>query len=526
MAVNRQALLAERQRTGPGTVIAIPAPLGGWNARDSIDAMEPTDAITLNNWFPGFRNVSIRPGFAQHATGVGSGAVETITEYNFESTRHLIAAGGGSIYNATAASSATSLGSGFSEDRWQSCNFNGALGLVNGTDAPQVWDGSSLGAMTVSGSGLTVANLFACFAHQSRTYFLENSSQAFWYSDVNALGGALTEFPLGTIGALGGNLICAGSLNVEGGSDVWGGGGIGTDLAVFVTDAGQAVVYEGDDPGTLWRLVGVYNIGTPIDAQAIHKVGGDLIIGTNAGYVSLLSVLAAKKLTGGALASNKIIKAAVDAVDDYGANAGWSIQYYPKGHMLIINVPVSSTESVQHVMNTETLAWCRFTDINTLAWGRYSDQLYFGGASDGKVYLFDNGVTTDAGSDIVADGETAYTDLGARGALKQVVALRPVFEAAGTIDLSIAPQFDFKQAGLSSAQFTLTAPGVNWEADPTIWEQDEETWGSTDPESIVDQWFLTDGVGYSVGTRVRIAADDMVSWNSTTYRLRVGDGLV
>ena len=34
------------------TAIAIPAPVGGWNARDSLDAMPPTDAIKLVNWIP------------------------------------------------------------------------------------------------------------------------------------------------------------------------------------------------------------------------------------------------------------------------------------------------------------------------------------------------------------------------------------------------------------------------------------------------------------------------------------------
>ena len=40
--------------------------------------MPAQDAIVLENWFPESSKVSVRKGYASHATGVGSGNVETV----------------------------------------------------------------------------------------------------------------------------------------------------------------------------------------------------------------------------------------------------------------------------------------------------------------------------------------------------------------------------------------------------------------------------------------------------------------
>ena len=44
---------------------AVPAPVGGLNSRDSIDAMPPTDAIVMSNFFPSVEKVTLRDGFTQ-----------------------------------------------------------------------------------------------------------------------------------------------------------------------------------------------------------------------------------------------------------------------------------------------------------------------------------------------------------------------------------------------------------------------------------------------------------------------------
>ena len=58
--------------------VSIPAPVGGLNSRDSIDAMAPTDAIIMSNFFPTVEKVTLRDGFTQFCTGIGSGNVQTL----------------------------------------------------------------------------------------------------------------------------------------------------------------------------------------------------------------------------------------------------------------------------------------------------------------------------------------------------------------------------------------------------------------------------------------------------------------
>ena len=47
------------------TTTSVPAPIGGWNARDSQANMQPMDAVQLVNWFPTPTDVTMRKGWTQ-----------------------------------------------------------------------------------------------------------------------------------------------------------------------------------------------------------------------------------------------------------------------------------------------------------------------------------------------------------------------------------------------------------------------------------------------------------------------------
>jgi hypothetical protein len=503
------------------TTRSLPSPVGGLNTRDSVDVMEPQYAVVLDNWWPDGGRVHVRKGFDGHATGVGSGDVETIAEFNSAGTRKMLAAGGGSIYDATSGGAATSKASGFSENRWAWANFNGSMGLVNGTDAPQTYDGSTVGAMTVSGSGLTVADLTGVFVHQSRTYFWETDSQDFWYSSTNALGGTLTKFQLSRVGQFGGDLVCAGSWNIDGGSDTWGGGGIANQLAVFVMSSGQTIVYQGDDPGSQWDLVGVYKIGEPISRDAIMEIAGDLIIATNAGYVSMTRTVRDKEMMRDRQLSSAIGPSVRDDASDYGTNSGWQLIHYPGATMVLGNVPVSSTAFRQYAMNTETESWCRFLDIESRVWGVFNGDLYFGDGA-GNVRKFWAGYD-DNGTAIDADAQTAFSYFGDRGSVKRCAGLRPVIHGSGSATGGIVPQFDFGTSSVAVTEITISTTD-NWEDIDINWETWDTPWGdgTNVPGSF---WTSAEGVGYAVGARFRVASSDSFRWSTTTFNLEPGDGL-
>src|SRR5262245_14319989 len=138
-----------------GASKTLPAPYGGLNLRDDITALKPNEARVLTNWFPTSGQLSVRPGYSSHGTGVGSGEVKTLAAFVGFTASKLLAAGGGAIYDVTSAGAGTSKASGFSEDRWQTALYNDRLFWVNGADTPQSYDGSTVGNIAWAGAGLT-----------------------------------------------------------------------------------------------------------------------------------------------------------------------------------------------------------------------------------------------------------------------------------------------------------------------------------------------------------------------------------
>jgi hypothetical protein len=56
---------------------SIPAPTGGLNARDSLMAMSPDQAVVLQNLFPQRSGVQLRLGWRKYQQGI-TGTIETL----------------------------------------------------------------------------------------------------------------------------------------------------------------------------------------------------------------------------------------------------------------------------------------------------------------------------------------------------------------------------------------------------------------------------------------------------------------
>jgi hypothetical protein len=481
----------------------LPAPVGGWNTRDALDAMSPTDAVILDNWFPTTGKVTIRKGYEDHATGVGVGNVDTLVEYQSAATQKLLACGGGAIYDATSAAAASSLGSGFTRNNWQTANFNGRVFFVNGLDAPQDYNGTTLASTAWSGSGLTIANLIGVNVFKSRLFFWEVNSQDFWYAPVNTITGALTKFPLSRVSQFGGNLVTMGTWTIDGGDGV-------DDYAVFIMSTGDVIVYQGTDPGdaAAWSLVGIYRIGKPLNIRGILKYGGDLLITTTDDYVSLSAVL--KTGSGEPSKLSGAIQEAATQIDSFG----WQSVLYRKGSMMLFNVPTASGYQ-QHVINTTTGAACRFTNIPSRCWAVYNGDLYFG-STNGTIKKFGSS-TSDDGTNIDADGATAWNAFGIPQR-KRLSAIRPLIDLEGSLTYSIGVGFDFTPPNVTPAT-AISSDGSFW--DEAEW--DVAAWSS---ELVTNaEWRVSKGTGDTLSTRIKVASQQEVSWLRTDYRMEIGTNL-
>lgn len=506
--------IRDSRRQQKSRAVAVPPPVKGWNTRDALDAMDTEDAILLDNWFPRESDVVTRNGTDEHCdTGEGTD-VETLAEYASGGTRKLLAGVNGKIVDVSTSTPST-LATGYTSNIHYTENFGGRLFGGNGLDAPWDYNGSSVSSTSWSGSGLTVSNLIVPFAFKSRLFWVEKNTANFWYGSTGAISGTLTKFALETlqsVAGLGGTLVALGSITRDGGDGE-------DDLFCAFMSTGQVVVYQGTDPGdaTKWGMIGIFNIGPLITRRMVLKVGADLVVGTLDGYIPISSLLRSGRTGNTRFAlSDKIQGAARDAANRYRANDGWGMAVYPAGSQLIINVPTSALESVQHVMNTRTGAWCRFTGMRALCWSGYDDGMYYGGA-DGVVYQADTG-TDDNGTTITADAQTAWNYFGNRGARKRWTGVRTVMVSP---DLSIALGVDFAEILTPSTQIvTTTQSGGQW--DDAEWDDGE--WSSTpEPER---QWRSARGLGYCASLRVVAANPDAaVQWLSTQYLMETG-GLV
>lgn len=506
--INRQ------QRAIP---VAVSSPVGGWNTRDSLDAMTEDDAVTLDNWWPGFGSCSIRPGSVDYASGLGA-SVKFLAEFNAGTNRKFIAGANLKIWDISSAGAGVSLATGFLSDNWLAAQFDDSgggarMGLVNGADSPQIYNGTAVSAMTVSGSGLTTSTLNGIHIYKNRSFFWSDTTQDFWYSATNALGGTLTKFPLGRVQGTGGNLLAMGTWSRDAGNGI-------QDLAVFVLTSGDVLVYAGDNPGdaAAWSLVSRYTIGAPVSKRAVKKIGSDLIMVTKAGYVALNAVLEQGRVNEQAVAvSSKIRGAAITATASYAANFGWDLCLYPSRNMLIVNVPISTSIFNQHVMNTETKAWTRFVGIQSICWGSFNDKMYFG-KSDGTVKLYDSGYN-DSGSQIVADGQLAWSYLKDRRRTKRATGINIRLRTTSDVSFRVGTGFDFQGIDLGSTitNVSLGATSAPW--DTSAW--DVTPWSSENFTSST--WAGARGSGYAISSRLQVATSAIAcEWLSTTYLVEAG----
>ncbi len=493
---------------------SLPAPVGGWNARDSWELMGPTDAIILDNMFPYPAYCAVRRGSAQHATGVGNAQVEALDEWAGPAGRRMIAAGGGAIYDASSAGPAVSLGTGFSSNRWQSALYKHRLFFANGSDAMQVYDGSTLAPAGFTGVSLSL--IVAGCVYRERMFWVERDSASFWYGGTGSIAGALTKYDLTEVLQYGGALMAVATWTRDGGSGP-------DDLFCAIMDTGEVVLFSGGDPGDInnWTRIGNFMLGRPLGRRCWCKYGSDLLIATEYGIMELSKVLPYGLSRPGLALTDKIQTAFQEAARGAFDAFGWQIRMHPRGGFLLVNYPVdgSSTAFRQFVMNVQTGAWCRFKGFVSNCWTVFDGDLYFGNNA-GAVIQGDTG-EDDQGRAIAWEGLTSFQYLGGRGRQKQVTLVRPLIAANAQTDYEVATPVDYR---LQQNQYTPAATATGSAAwDDAEW--DSSAWADA---PIVDVYGWEGGtqVGYAIAVRLRGQAQSVTAqWFSTDLHAMVGGPL-
>lgn len=500
--------------------VSLPAPVGGWNTRDPLAAMDVKDAVTLVNWFPMPAEVMIRKGSTDHVTGF-SGPVESLMAYQSATSSKLFAVvdvgATAEIVDVTAsdtdgtppASAVTSL----TNARFQHINISTSGGsfllAVNGADKMQYYTGSGWdvdGGGTYTVTGVNTADCIHIAMHMRRVWLIQKSSLLAWYLPADSIAGAANSFDFRPIFSRGGYLMAMGTWTLDAGQGV-------DDHAVFVTSEGEIAVYKGTDPSSAstWALVGVWYVGKPMGRRCLEKFGGDLLLICQDGLLPFSKALMSSRVNTKTALTDKIQSAVSEATSFYADSFGWQMVPYPQENMLILNVPASSQE--QYVMNTITGAWSKFTGWEANCWAEFNGSVYYG--SDDSVVKAWTG-TSDNGANIETEAQQAFHGFGSR-TLKNWRMARPIFRADVLPGVVMGLDVDYaSNTPIGTPSFTGVSTAL-W--DTAEW--DESSWAGG--AFLFKDWQTVFGNGYTASAHLLTASNSSVcAWASTDFLLEDG----
>lgn len=393
-------------------------------------------------------------------------AVETLAVWQGPTSSKMFAAAGGAMWDVTSnAAGSLAYDSGGGSNRWQWWMHTTSAGhylfMVNGSDAPIHYNGTSWTAPTIT--GITASDIVTGITHKKRIWFVMSGSTKAAYLGTEAVAGSATEFQFGSLFTRGGYLLALATWTRDGGSGA-------DDYLVAISSRGQVAIYQGTDPASAdtWSLVGVFDVPTPIGRRCFTRYGADVLLITVEGVFPLSQLLSVDQSQAGRVAvTERISQAFNTAAVSYSANFGWEACIYPKGTRLIVNIPTAENETaVQYVMNTLTGAWCEFDNHDANCWVVYNDDLYFGGPA-GEVYQADTG-SADIDQPITAVGQLAYSAFGSAG-LKRFSMVKPLIVASGTNRPAIGLSVDFVETStLSTPTAATSSTGALW--DSATWD--------------------------------------------------------
>lgn len=504
----------------PSKSSSFPAPVGGWNARDSIASMDEKDAYSLINWFPNTTDVQIRNGNVRWSTGLPS-QVNSLFVYNGSSSSKMFAASGTAFYDVTTQGAVgASVVSGLTNDKWQHTNMGTAGGqflmCVNGTDKMRYYDGAT---WSTEGTTYTITNVNTnvikdIFVFKNRVWLVEKASLSVWYLPTSSIAGAAAEIDISGIVQKGGYLVSGATWTIDAGNGI-------DDHLVLVTSNGEVVVYRGTDPAsiTTWSLVGVFQIGSPVGQRCLKKYQGDLLIISQDGLLPLSSALQSSRVNPRVALSDKIQYATSAAISSYGTSFGWDLLHFPKENMLILNVPIAAGQQEQYAMNTISQSWGRFQGWYANCWALFNDNPYYG--ANGVVYKAWTGNsdfdTSGTEINISYDCQQAFNYCKDRIHTKHWKMMRPILQTTGGITPLAGVNTDFDS---STPQYTLgtsTATTSVW--DTAVW--DTGVWGGA--LELNQDWQVIGGIGRAAAPRIVGAQKGIdVRWIATDVIYETG----
>lgn len=363
--------------------------------------------------------------------------------------------------------------------------------------------------------GLTTADMSYVWAFKNRLWFAQKESLNIWYMDApDAVGGDPVVYPMGGILTLGGSVLWGDSWSMGTGAA----GGLSDQMVVTSTE-GEVAVFQGSYPEATgdWSHVGTYRIGRPLGNRAHFRGGGDIAVATSVGLIPLSKAISldVTALSPAAVSYN-IQDAWQQAVDGRGLE-DWSCMLWPERKMAIISPPITigDYDPVLFISNSETGAWCRYTNWDARAMCVFQGEMYFGGLN-GEVFKA-NVTGMDNGSVYTGVYIPLFDDLGSPANLKIPKMGRGVARVKANLSYGLRFKADF-DIDPGSAPTASSADGSNaWGTG--VWGQ--SVWGGTNPNVFNAQWKSLGGTGYYVSACYQVTSGSSVPLDVEIVHLEI-----
>jgi len=385
---------------GQAIPVVIPAPTGGWNAKDPVHAMPQNQAIELVNYFPDVSDVKHRGGSTQvwqasdtwiACWGLFSlpgptndfifNLVGDVTNTSFKLFRTEE-----SVWGTDDVTGAVTLGA----NSWRWTVFKNRIFAVNGTHQP-IDIGTTGNANTTAWTGpADINNLINVDSYKGRLYFVEDGGTKIWYGGLEFITGALTGYETSQLLTKGGSLIALGVTTKTGPQNQM--------LFCALSSEGELLYFSGDYPGSAtWQIVGRVFVGEPLGGKSLTYFG-DLHVVSSEGIFNAAALLVTDRdrYPDIALTAN-ISNAWGDAAKNWKYSAvsssPWATAYQPLYRMRAVSVPQVIDGAAQYLMfvqNSLTGAWTKYEGMYSRFMAVTDRALYV--TTSGTAAIGDNGV--------------------------------------------------------------------------------------------------------------------------------------
>lgn len=486
-------------------VFNIPASVGGLNYRDPISAMDPRDALILNNFIPRQQGVEIRKGWKVNTETI-SLPIESVFAFKSQQgsvNDRVFAAADGDIYNVTS-NPATVLVSntGSNADEWNTTMFAtpGDTFLLAVSPGAGYWTYNVTNGWVHRTPTNLPSTVRTVMVWKRRVWFTcENDTRVYYMDDVDAIDGSVTALPMGSALRNGGYISALINWTIDAGLSV-------DDFMIAVGTEGDIVIWEGTDPTSAdtFRVKGVWYVGpVPRHGTYYTNFGGDVMIVSQAGLVPMSKLISGQFTDVQQSPASKIQPVLIKLVNDLLNEKYWSVFPVPSSEVLIINAPAKAGVYTQFAMNVVTGSWCTFTGIPMRCTTMLGGQLYFG-TFDGRTAKGLYGNTDDApraggdGDFIQADIQTAFNSFGTPANNKKFGLAKPIFIAPSAPSVKVRINTQYAFSNVAGSPSYVSTPDARWDAavwNVARWVGDANTYQA---------WVGTTGLGYYAALRMKV----------------------